>query len=381
MALLIAGGVRYLFMATLQQKARLLKGLLTGETASASPFYVTVDVTTRCNLRCPGCLTHSPFANPAAPGNAAVTDLPYDMLEKLLRELATMGTKAITFSGDGEPFLHPRLFDLVSLAKKHGFHVTLFSNGTLLDETSIRSLADSGLDKLRISLWAGSREVYEKNYPGTAPETFDKIVDGLSRLSSARGMRTGRFPVIFLHHPINCNNFRSLESFVNLALRTACDGVSFSPLKARRGKLAESRLSAEEEKEARLSLIAIKKQLGSLGLHHNIDQTLYRYKIGEAVWHMSPCYIPWLHARFKVDGAVLVCNLARELQMGNLRKESFGAIWNGPEYRMFRRQALAKSGAAFINEHADCGFCCHTGDNMRVHHIYRWFLQLFRPAV
>jgi MoaA/NifB/PqqE/SkfB family radical SAM enzyme len=42
-------------VADLLQKYRLLKGLCTGDRACTGPFYVTLDVTSRCNLLCLGC--------------------------------------------------------------------------------------------------------------------------------------------------------------------------------------------------------------------------------------------------------------------------------------------------------------------------------------
>jgi MoaA/NifB/PqqE/SkfB family radical SAM enzyme len=305
--------------------------------------------------------------------------MPYETFVRLFAELRDMGTSELIFSGDGEPFLHPRLFDIVSLAKKTGFRVTLFSNGTLLDESNIKSLMDSGLDILRVSLWAGTREEYVMNYPGTRPDLFERVVEGLSRLVAIKSRERERFPSILLHHPINRNNFHSIDALVDLALRIGCDGVSFSPLKSHRGKLAESRLSSNEEQEVRLSLMGVKKRLHSSSLNHNIDQTLFRYKLGEAAWRKVPCYIPWLHARIKVDGTVLVCNPATGWPMGNLSDQTFGEIWNGPAYRLFRRKALSRDGASFIDEHADCGFCCHIGDNLRVHRINRWLLPFYRP--
>lgn len=42
-------------MADLLQKYRLLKGLCTGDRAHTGPFYATLDLMRRCNLRCLGC--------------------------------------------------------------------------------------------------------------------------------------------------------------------------------------------------------------------------------------------------------------------------------------------------------------------------------------
>ena len=78
-----------------------------------------------------------------------------------------MGTRQIILCGDGEPFLHPRLFDLISVAKDAGFHVMLYTNGTLLDEVRLKYLIDLRLDILKVSMYASLLEEYKNN--GSSP--------------------------------------------------------------------------------------------------------------------------------------------------------------------------------------------------------------------
>ncbi len=138
-------------MTTFQQKTKLLQGLLTGEVAYTGPFYATVDVTCRCNLHCVCCQFHSSLLNMPSDGDKAIKDIPYDLLKMLCNELKAMGTRQIILCGDGEPFLHPRLFDLISVAKDAGFSVVLYTNGTLLDEARLKHLIDLRLDIFKVS--------------------------------------------------------------------------------------------------------------------------------------------------------------------------------------------------------------------------------------
>jgi MoaA/NifB/PqqE/SkfB family radical SAM enzyme len=359
-------------MATLPQKVKLLRGLLTGETAYTGPFYVTIDVTRRCNLTCLGCRYHSSLVNLPAPGDQSILDISFDLVEKLCEELAAMGTTIISFMGEGEPMLHPRLQDLISTAKVLGLKVTLITNGTLLDEAHIHSLIDSRLDLLRVSLWASSIEEYEQNYPGTNPDYFKKVVNGLKLLSALKAEKGSKFPSVHLHQPINKNNFQKIDAMVDLAYETGCNASSFSPFLSHRGSLDPYALSAEEEKFLCFSLIKMKKRLNSLSMKHNIDETLLRYRIGEAVWNKLPCYVGWLHARIKVDGTVLPCGPWNQ-PLGHLKENRFQEIWNGLPYRAFRQQTLTREGLACIAKACDCGFCCLTKDNIRVHRFFRFF--------
>ena len=62
-------------MVMLYKKIKLLKGLFTGEVAQTGPFYVTVDLTRRCNLKCTGCRYHSHKVNDPSPGDQTMLDL------------------------------------------------------------------------------------------------------------------------------------------------------------------------------------------------------------------------------------------------------------------------------------------------------------------
>jgi len=345
-----------------------LKGLISGDIARMGPFYVAVDLTRRCNLQCPDCQYHSPFLNKQPSNDERIVDIPVHSFEKLCSEIKTMGTTSLILTGEGEPFLHPRMFDLISVAKKAGFSIILFTNGTLLNKNSIQSLLDSRLDVLKVSLWASSAEEYKKNYPGAKSDNFERIMDGLKLLNDFKVEKNIKFPDVVLHQPITRQNFKNINLRIALAEKTGCSALSFSPTWSWRG---ESTPSPDEMKQLYVLLTRLKRQLDSFSLKHNISQTLSRYKIGEAVWEKLPCYIAWYHTRIRVNGNVLPCQRC-DFPMGNINENSFNEIWNGSMYRSFRKKTLTRKGLASMGEYCDCRFCCYAGDNMNIHRLFRW---------
>lgn len=354
-------------MATFFEKLKLLRGLLGGETAHAGPFFVNVDVTRRCNLRCVGCRFHSPLLDgPDERDRAGLQDMPLAFFARLCEELREMGTKTLTVTGEGEPFLNPSLCDMTALAKNRGFRVTVVTNGTLLDEATIERLLENPPDILRVSLLAGTPGEYERNYPGTDPAFLEKIRQGLRRLADRKTGLGRRRPSVVLHHPINRTNVRAVDSMVDLALETGAQSLSFSPWKTFRGAFASLSLREEDEKRLREALPHIGKRLHSLSIEHNIEELLQRYDIGYAVWERLPCYIAWSHARILVDGTVLACHRS-SLSMGSLQESSLREIWNGPAYRAFRRRASRREGIASLQDDCDCGYCGFLLNNVGVH--------------
>lgn len=133
-------------MATFIEKVKFLRGLLSGETAQAGPFFAALDVTRRCNLRCVGCRYHSPDFRRPSSGDQSVLDMPFPLFRKLLADLKGMGTSSLYFIGEEESLLHDNILDFIALAKQSGLRVTLLSNALLLDETMAQGLIEARLD-------------------------------------------------------------------------------------------------------------------------------------------------------------------------------------------------------------------------------------------
>ncbi len=357
-------------MATLIQKLRFFQGLLTGKSAFTGPFFLSVDVTRRCNLRCIGCRFHSPVVHRPAPGDQNITDMSLEMFAELCEELRSWNTRTLFLTGEGEPLLHHCISDFISLAKEKGMHVTLITNGTLLDQRRIESLFDAGLDLLQVSLWACSPEDYERQYPGSDPANFQKVIDSIRTLCRLKKEKAKTRPLVRLYHPINRLNFRKISKMADLALSTGCDEIAFSPLLSTQGQLQEYVLSAAEKEELLCSLKTLAERLRPLPIEHNIGCALLRYDSYAESGKKAPCYAGWFFSHVTVDGTVLPCGPCN-ISMGSLAEKSFGEIWNGAAYRAFRRQAMTAEGLSNLAGSCDCEHCCYAEDNLRVHKLFK----------
>lgn len=364
-------------MAGFLEMLDLLRGLTNGKVAAVGPFYVTVDITRQCNLHCPGCRYHSPDTPKPAGKGATPNHMPLPLFSALCDQLRSVGTTSMTISGEGEPFLHPHLPDMIAKAKAGGLNLSVYTNGTLIDEKHVEAMIDSQLDLLKVSLWATSKTEYETIYPDTPPEYFDRVMASLRLVADLKDRRKSRLPRVKLHQPIDRRNCESIGALVDIAEKTGCDILSFSPFKTQNHMFASLVPSSAEMKRVQRRLTTLRGEAKRLSITHTIDTTLFRYHIGGAVWRRLPCYIGWLHARIKPDGSVLPCN-SYGVSMGNLNRADVKEIWNGRGYRHFRSQTMTKQGLATIAGRFDCYFCCHVADNFRVHQAYRWIAPFLK---
>jgi MoaA/NifB/PqqE/SkfB family radical SAM enzyme len=362
-------------MKNLTHKIKLLRGLLTSATAFAGPDYVNIDITRRCNLKCLGCCFHSEHVPQAKQRYFGPLDISLDLIKKNLPALKKSGTHLIIIQGAGEPLLHPDILEIVSLIKQAGLELILITNGTLLDQDKLNTLIDARLDVLKVTLWASSLEQYKENYPGTDPLNFDLVLNNLRLAVELKNKKQSLLPEICLHHPINRNNFRTLDKFVDLAVSLKCNAISFSPFSPVWQELNQFALSQKEEEEVSGVLRRVSRRLKALAIRNNIQQVLLRYQWGEKVWKKVPCYISWFEARIRPDGMVLPCGRS-DLIFGNLNQESFPEIWNSPAIRNFRRQSITCKGLSALTSRCDCDYCCFVYDNLRVHRIFKWFAPL-----
>ncbi len=358
-------------MTTFHEKLSLLRGLVTGEVAYKGPFFVSIDLTRRCNLNCRYCRYHSSLSDFPSPVDKPFLDLPLEMLRKLFKELETFQTREIIFSGEGEPLLYPHFFDAVSVAKAAGMHVNVITNGTLLTEEVIRRLIDLRLDLLTISLWASSEKEYERLYPGTKPTYFNKVLEALKRVTDIKAKEKSQLPALRLHRPISRDNFRTVEVAFDQAYAAGCNQLTVAPIHSLKGEVTSYMLSSSEEKDLFFSLFRMKSRLKKYSISNNIDVTMQLYQIGEAVWKTLPCYVGWIHSRIRIDGTVFPCGRC-SLPLGNLSEMNFHEIWNGDAYHSFRKTVSTRQGLAGMKNHCLCGYCCHIRNSIRVHRIYRW---------
>jgi len=106
--------------------------------------YFGIEVTRRCNLRCPHCFTAS--GGPGQPEPSA------EQLCQLLTELAGAGVRTVAFSG-GEPLLRADLEKIMHHGRKAGISAyTLVTNGFLAMPGRATRLREAGLRAVQVSV-------------------------------------------------------------------------------------------------------------------------------------------------------------------------------------------------------------------------------------
>ena len=89
------------------------------------PIHPQIYITNKCNLDCDFC---------SCSDRQKTLEMKFDEIKEVIDILAERGSKAITFSGGGEPLLHPKVNEIIDYANLNGIEVGLVSNGIALDK-------------------------------------------------------------------------------------------------------------------------------------------------------------------------------------------------------------------------------------------------------
>lgn len=163
-------------------------GAFLGRAAAARvPLSGSIAMTHRCNLRC----VHCYLGDERSPGSAArERDTAFWL--SVVDQIAEAGCLNLLITG-GEPFLRGDFAEVYTRAKKRGMLVTVFTNGTRLDDGLVRLFTDLPPWLVEISLYGASRETFDR--VTTVPGAWERCISGVDALLGA-GIRVALKTVI-----------------------------------------------------------------------------------------------------------------------------------------------------------------------------------------
>ena len=134
--------------------------------ANNSLIALTIELTSSCNLRCNFCGKHSVsiLKIKKDPYNKS-TNIHLDTFRDIIDKCKGMNKiKVLYLHGNGEPLLHPKIVEMVAIAKKAEIadEIKLVTNGVLLNTTLFCNLVEAGITSFRVSLDYISPQKYLK---------------------------------------------------------------------------------------------------------------------------------------------------------------------------------------------------------------------------
>jgi uncharacterized radical SAM superfamily Fe-S cluster-containing enzyme len=200
-----------------------------------------VDLTNRCNLKCPIC-----FANANSAGYVYEPD--YDTVVKMLqmlRDQRPVPCPAVQFSG-GEPTIHPRFFDIIKVARQMGFaQVQAATNGIKFAESVEfgQKAHDAGLNTIYLQFDGLRSEIYKRARGKDLLDVKQKAIENLRKVPN-------RPSVVLVPTIVKGVNDDQVWPIMDYALRNMdiVRGVNYQPV------AFTGRITSEELEKGRYTL-------------------------------------------------------------------------------------------------------------------------------
>lgn len=282
------------------------------------PSQVIIDTTEICNLACIHC-PHPQFKKSDLYGGRC---LDKELVAKAVDEVRMHGkgiTQYIRFTGEGEPLIHPHVFEMLTYAVKNsGTTVTLTTNGSLMNEEKIEKLLATGIHVIDISIDAFTPETYAKvRVNGDLNITRANVI----RLLTAARATSSQTKVVvsYVEQPLNAAETRDFEAFWKI------NGASF---------------------------VVIRRLHSNAGASTGIADSL-RHAQPES--GRRPCLYPWERISLTPRGELIFCpqDWVHGSTVADYRNTSILSAWQSDFYRELREAHLKNQ---FAN-HAFCGNC------------------------
>jgi radical SAM protein with 4Fe4S-binding SPASM domain len=290
-----------------------------GEHCPIFPDHIHIEPTNACNLRCVHCHQSSPGTHFTKQRGL----MDFALYERIIGQLAELSER-ITLDSHGEPLNHPRIVDMVRLAKEKGLAVSLLTNGTLLSEDKADALIAAGLDRIVFSFEGSSPELHERvrrrsNYWRTMRNILYFM---------AANCRAGRPVFICMSMVKSSYTADDVAAYNDYFNALPIDTVFVNPLLNLSGG---SPLGDEKSPE-------LLKRDGKI---------------------QNVCRMPWMNMAIGWDGMVSPCIIDYNEThiVGDTSKESLLDIWNNLQYQKFRRCHLDSDFAWIEQQGPLCQSC------------------------
>jgi MoaA/NifB/PqqE/SkfB family radical SAM enzyme len=289
------------------------------------PVNVEIDLSNRCSRGCHFCHfshTHSrgPLSEVSLPPGVEPTGdlLDTDLALRLVKELADYGIRSITWSGGGEPTLHPDFYQIIdSTALDQG----LYTHGGHINQPRA-ALLKQKCKWVYVSLDYPDADSYAKG-KGVGRKAFGESCDGIRRLVTAAGDAT-----IGLGFLIDGSNHLDTWKMLELSWNLGVNYVQFRPIiyfnhEAPAEVFQEGCEWMDDDFFLRMSQFAKRSDV-------TVDISRFVMYRDWSSHGYATCWWSGLQTVITPDGRVWACLNKRGFDgasLGDLKQDTFADIW------------------------------------------------------
>lgn len=300
------------------------------------PSFVQIEPVGQCNLACRMCPVVMREEKPPA-------FMPFEEFTRLIDQFADL--RELHLQGLGEPFLHPRFFDMVAYAAARGVEVSTNTNLTALSPRRAQACVKSGLARVHVSLDAADPAAYEYIRVGSR---FDRVLRNLDLLVDAKRNCGALFPELRMVAVLMRRTLAELPALVRFAHEHGIASLSVQHLahdfteSTLPAKYAAMRDFVDAETVVGQDVEAVFAEARRVAAELAVDLRLPR--VGNAT--KRGCDWPWRGAYIAYTGEAMPCCMVAtpdRVNFGNMARDGVGRVWDNAAYNGFRDKLASEA--------------------------------------
>jgi MoaA/NifB/PqqE/SkfB family radical SAM enzyme len=236
--------------------------------------------------------------------------LDIELYKKFLSESYEMGLREVGLYTTGEPFIIKNINDYIRLARDRGIeYIYITTNGALATPDRLASAVEAGLNSIKFSVNAGTRETYRLVH---GVDDFDKVIEHIKYVSQYRK-----------------------ENNINMRIMVSCVVTKFLEELEEKEKLKQVILPYVDE----IAFWGVSGQMGQSLEQLNLiasSMTEAMPKIGDA----KPCSMLWNRFHLSHEGYLSLCCVDYEnsLVYADLNTHSVKESWHNQVIKNMRKR-------------------------------------------
>jgi MoaA/NifB/PqqE/SkfB family radical SAM enzyme len=299
------------------------------------PSFVQIEPVGQCNLACRMCPVVMREEKPPA-------FMPFEEFTRLIDQFADL--RELHLQGLGEPFLHPRFFDMIAYAAARGVEVSTNTNLTALSPRRAEECVKSGLARLHVSLDAADPAAYEYIRVGSR---FDRVLRNLDLLVDAKRRCGTLFPELRMVAVLMRRTLAGLPPLVRFAHEHGIASLSVQHLahdfteSTLPAKYAAMREFVDAETVVGQDVEAVFAEARRVAAELGVDLRLPR--VGNAT--RRGCDWPWRGSYIAYSGEAMPCCMVAtpdRVNFGNMARDGVGRVWDNAAYNAFRERLASE---------------------------------------
>ena len=320
------------------------------------PLHVRIETSEACNYRCNFCVFHDPERNSEV---ADTIDMKNRLIElqrckELIKECQEIGVKCISFTGSGDPLIHPNMDQILKTCNEAELKVGITSNFAMnIKEEVIEELSNA--EWIRWSQNAGTDESHKLiNRNRSEKDSFERANDNIKRLVRAiKGKKT----VLTSSVVVNDLTTPFIEECIKRAINLGIKRISFRPDVPLMAKGMSNYTKEQMEKLDSL----YNKYKEEIEIDWNLTRDELKEFRTDELEHLSCQYSSvstFVSAAFDVYPCCYT-RIDKSYSMGNIERKHFGEFWLSEARRENPDKICVR----------DCPNCMHISSNIEIKNL------------